>query len=92
MPLRKTKKGIKREGPRREFSVAPRPKKVCFYCENKKNVIYTDTATLSRFVSERVKIVPKIRSGACSKHQRQITKHIKYARHLGLLPFVARVN
>lgn len=69
----------------------PKAKKVCFYCENKFEPSYTDSASLRKFVSDRSKIVPRARSGACSKHQRQIAKQIKYARHLSLFPFVARV-
>ncbi len=70
---------------------APRAKRVCFYCENKQEPSYTDSGALRKFVSDRSKIVPRARSGACSKHQRRIALEIKYARHLSLLPFVARV-
>lgn len=66
-------------------------KKVCLFCQNKSAPIYTDSATLSRLLTDRVKIVPKIRSGLCSKHQRSATKQIKYARHLALLPFTPKV-
>lgn len=52
---------------------------------------YTDTVSLKRFVSSRAKIVPKLRSGACSKHQRALTREIKRARHLSLLPFTLQV-
>lgn len=70
---------------------APRAKKVCLYCENKQDPSYTDSASLRKFVSDRSKILPRARSGACSKHQRAVSKQIKYARHLSLLPFIARV-
>ena len=71
-------------------SVKAAPKK-CSFCLSKKNPSYTDSAALKRFVSDRAKIVPKMRSGLCTKHQRKITKQIKYARHLGLLPFTPKV-
>lgn len=70
---------------------APKIKRFCLYCENKTEPSYQDTATLRRFVSDRSKILPRARSGACSKHQRQIARQIKYARHLSLLPFVASI-
>lgn len=70
---------------------AGKPKKVCFFCQSKTNPSYTDMNTLRRFVTDRAKIVPKLRSGLCSKHQRAVTRHIKYARHLALFPFTPKV-
>lgn len=66
-------------------------KKVCLFCESKKEPTYTDTVTLRKFMSERARIVARARSGSCSKHQRRIAREIKYARHLSMLPFVNRV-
>ncbi len=63
-------------------------KKVCFFCENQKEPTYTDSGQLKKFMSDRTRIIGRARNGACSKHQRAITKEIKYARHLALLPFV----
>lgn len=68
-----------------------RSKKVCYFCTNDKIASYTDVVTLRRFLTERGKIVPRARTGACSKHQRKVSKHIKYARHLSLLPFTSKV-
>lgn len=70
---------------------SPRQKRGCSFCQSSSEPSYTDTAGLRRFVSDRSKIVPKLRSGLCSKHQRKVTKQIKYARHLALLPFVTRI-
>lgn len=67
------------------------PKRGCSFCQNKTVPAYTDIATLKRYVSDREKIVPRLRSGVCSKHQRQLTKAIKHARHLALLPFTPKV-
>lgn len=68
-----------------------RSRKTCFFCQSKTNPVYTDVATLRRFTTDRAKIVPKAKSNLCSKHQRFVTKNIKYARHLSLLPFVPKV-
>ena len=68
-----------------------RQKRVCPFCQNKNLPSYTDISTLRRYLTERAKIVPKLRSGLCSKHQRVVTKQIKYARHLSLLPFTPKV-
>lgn len=66
-------------------------KRACLFCQSKSAPSYTDIATLRRYLTERAKIVPKLRSGLCSKHQRVVTKQIKYARHLSLLPFTPKV-
>ncbi|MGA9408055.1 MAG: 30S ribosomal protein S18, partial [Bacteroidota bacterium] len=44
---------------------------------------------LYRFITEQGKIIPKRITGSCAKHQRQLVKAIKRARHLALLPFVS---
>lgn len=64
--------------------------KNCYFCEEKKDPTFHDVAALNRFVTERGKILPRSRSGLCGKHQKRLTKEIKYARHLALLPFVVR--
>lgn len=74
-----------------EGEVKVKTKKGCFYCQKKLAPSYTDLVNLRRFLTDRAKIVAKERSGICSKHQRQIARHIKYARHLSLLPFVPKV-
>jgi small subunit ribosomal protein S18 len=64
--------------------------KECYFCANKKEPWYSDVASLQKFVSDRGKIIVRTRSGLCAKHQRRVTTAIKHARHLALLPFVAR--
>lgn len=78
------------EVPNRDIKAAER-KRGCSFCQNKSAPTFTDIATLKRYVSDRGKIIPRARSGACSKHQRQITRAIKHARHLSLLPFTPKV-
>ncbi|MEE9133517.1 MAG: 30S ribosomal protein S18 [Gemmatimonadota bacterium] len=66
-----------------------RRRKPCHLCEAKiKRVDYKDGQLLSRFVSERGKMVPSRITGTCSPHQRQLTKAIKRGRYLALLPYV----
>lgn len=74
-----------------ESSTKARSKRACAFCQGKSNPSYTDLSALRRFLTDRAKIVAKERSGVCSKHQRQVAKNIKYARHLALLPFVPKV-
>ncbi len=64
-------------------------KKVCSFCMEKvKDVDYKDVAKLSRYVSERAKIIPRRATGTCSAHQRKLTTAIKRARHMALMPYV----
>ncbi len=58
----------------------------CYFCiKNIKEIDYKETQTLKRFISGLGKIRPQKRTGLCSKHQRQLAKAVKRARHLGLL-------
>ncbi len=44
---------------------------------------------LQRYIPERAKILPRRISGTSSRHQRMLSKAIKRARHLALIPFTA---
>lgn len=68
-----------------------RSKKACSFCQGKNCPSYADAANLRRYTSDRAKIVSRLKTSLCSKHQRQITRQIKYARHLALLPFTPKV-
>ncbi|MDR3597139.1 30S ribosomal protein S18 [Clostridium sp.] len=63
-------------------------KKVCAFCVDKAEFIdYKDINKLRKYVTERGKILPRRISGACAKHQRELTSSIKRARNIALLPF-----
>jgi len=47
-----------------------------------------DTRTLTSFLSEQGKILPRRVTGLTSKQQKRVTKLIKTARIAALLPFV----
>jgi small subunit ribosomal protein S18 len=66
-----------------------RMSKVCPICELSLHVIdYKDERLLSRFLTERGKILPSRLSGTCARHQRQLSTAIKRARQLALLPYI----
>jgi small subunit ribosomal protein S18 len=65
--------------------------KNCPFCEKKVEPEYKETSILSKYMSERGKILGRAKTGLCSKHQRRVTEAIKHARHVALLPFVARI-
>jgi small subunit ribosomal protein S18 len=63
-------------------------KKMCRFCLDKNlKVNYRDTQTLGNYITERGKILPRRITGTCSKHQRDISRAIKRARILAVLPF-----
>ncbi|MBS7359362.1 MAG: 30S ribosomal protein S18 [Oscillospiraceae bacterium] len=65
-------------------------KKVCAFCVEKAQTIdYKDTAKLSRYTSERAKILPRRVTGTCAYHQRELTTAIKRARHIALMPYTS---
>lgn len=51
---------------------------------------YKDIRLLQGFVSERGKIVPSRITAVSAKKQRELSRAIKRARHLGLLPYAAK--
>ena len=62
-------------------------KKICQMCAGK-DVDYKDVQIISKYITEKGKIMPRRMTGACAKHQRHIATQIKYARHMALIPFV----
>lgn len=66
-----------------------RRKRVCHFCQEKIDYIeFKDERKLFRYLTEQGKIIPRHTSGTCAKHQRQLARAIKRARHLALIPFV----
>lgn len=49
---------------------------------------YKDIDTLRKFINDQGKILPRRSTGLNAKQQKQITKSIKRARILALLPFL----
>src|SRR5213083_180763 len=79
----------------RAAAVARRPffrrRKSCpFSGPNAPKIDYKDTRLLSRYISERGKIVPSRITAVSAKKQRLLAQAIKRARFLGLLPYVIR--
>ena len=65
-------------------------KKVCQFCADKTETIdYKDVEKLKKYVTERGKILPKRITGTCAIHQREVTRAIKRARIVALLPYTA---
>jgi len=77
--------------PERKFSGRKgrnKRRKVCYFTVNKITYIdYKDVDTLRKFISERGKILPRRVTGTSAKYQRMLTKAIKRARTMALLPY-----
>ncbi len=65
-------------------------KKSCKFCSSKAPALdFRDSHRLLKFTSERGKILPRRISGNCSRHQRQLSRAIKRARSIALMPYLA---
>jgi len=81
--------GGPREGGRKYF----RRKKVCKFCVEKIEAVnYKDVRLLAQFIAESGKITPRRLTGVCTPHQRRLSKAIKQARNIALLPFAGRAQ
>ncbi len=65
-----------------------RRRKFCrFTADGVKEIDYKDLATLKQYIGETGKIVPSRITGTKSHYQRQLSRAIKRARYLALLPY-----
>jgi small subunit ribosomal protein S18 len=78
-----------RGGGGRRFYNQPR---VCQFCtDHSTKIDYKQVDLLRRYITENGKIRPRRQSGSCAKHQRELARAIKRARHLALLPYTGEV-
>ena len=63
-------------------------RKRCRLCVAKITTVdYKDISMLRNFTSERGKIITRRASGNCARHQKLVTRAVKRARTIALLPF-----
>ncbi|WP_262695297.1 30S ribosomal protein S18 [Kordiimonas aquimaris] len=68
-----------------------RRRKTCpFSGENAQTIDYKDVKLLTKYISERGKIVPSRITAVSGKKQRELAKAIKRARNIALLPFIVQ--
>jgi len=66
-------------------------RKFCRFCADKIDFIdYKDIRTVKSFLTERGKIIAARMTGNCTKHQRELTRAIKKARNIALIPFIEK--
>ena len=65
-------------------------KRPCRFCSEKVELVdYKDLDRIGRYVTDRGKIIPSRLTGTCARHQRVLTRAIKRARFMALLPYVS---
>lgn len=65
-----------------------RRKKFCaFKAKDVKEIDYKDLRTLRDYIMESGRVVPSRITGTSAKYQRQLTRAIKRARYLALIPY-----
>ncbi len=63
-------------------------RKRCRLCTGKITAVdYKDVSMLKNFTSERGKIITRRASANCARHQKLVTRAVKRARIVALLPF-----
>ncbi len=68
-----------------------RKRKKCPFTEaGIKQIDYKDIETLSQFITERGKILPRRITGVSHHFQQLLAQAVKRARYMALLPFVAQ--
>lgn len=67
-------------------------RKVCKICAENLKIDYKNIDLLSKFLNEQAKILSRRKTGTCPKHQHQISKAVKRARELALLPYSGKLG
>lgn len=75
-------------GPAADFR-SKKKKRCPFILSGMDDVDYKDIETLSKFITERGKILPRRVTGVSASFQKRLNVAIKRARMMALLPFVA---
>lgn len=77
---------------RRRRPGSARKRKVCPFATagfKTTDIDYKDVDTLSRFITERGKVLPRRITGVSARFQRKLSAAIRRSRMMALLPFVA---
>ena len=82
MSMRLLKKKFRKQGTR-----APKHCRFCGSIDQGLNLDYKNVPFLRGFLTERGKILPSRISGNCCLHQRELSRTVKNARIMALLPY-----
>lgn len=63
----------------------------CQFCADQVTYVdYKNLKLLRKYVTQYFKIVPKYYNGNCLKHQKRVSRAIKNAREMALLPYTTQ--
>lgn len=62
----------------------------CYFTKTNTIPDYKDVLILRRFINDRGKLIPQSRSGLTARNQRLLSKAVKRAREMALLPYTDR--
>ena len=67
----------------------PPRRKACRFCVDRVvDIDYKNMTLLRNFITERGKLISGRSTGNCAKHHRMLTRAIKRARNIALLPYL----
>lgn len=72
----------------KERKTTSKPCRFCVDGIKGSEIDYKDEILLRKFVTDRGKITPRRITGTCARHQRRLSRAIKRARMIALLPYV----
>lgn len=78
---------------RQSKNTAPRTvtAKACHFCINGIDELdYREVRVMQKFLSSYAKILPRKKTGVCTKHQRMLAQAVKRARFMALVPYTTR--
>lgn len=67
-----------------------RRQRECRFCVEEMGEISPFAPYLSGFLTDKGKVLGRRNTGLCARHQRKLSKAIKQARNLGILPYVVK--
>jgi small subunit ribosomal protein S18 len=68
-----------------------RRRQFCMFCRDQDiKISYLNPKGLRRYITDRGKIIPRRYTGVCAKHQRRLSRSIKIAREMALLPYIGK--
>lgn len=69
-----------------------RKKRECKYCKKGDKPDYKKPEDLMGFLSDRGKIIGRSKNWMCAKHQKMMSREVKRARYLAMLPYVQSIH
>jgi small subunit ribosomal protein S18 len=81
---KQTKKQKKKKLNQKNNRLIKAPDK-CWFCEHETTPDYKDVSVLKNCLTPRGKILPRMITGICARHQRMLAKSVKIARQMALV-------